>query len=94
VHGAGQEPLEELALAEDDQRLVAHTERQVVEPLDRLRRAHEPYEERRAPREERARDRERRRERNRAGEYRYAPRAFLSSAVIAGTTSCRFPITA
>jgi hypothetical protein len=94
VNCAREQSLEELALAKDDQRLIAHTQGQVVEPLDRLRRTHEPHEEQRAPGKERSGDSERRRERNGAGECRYAPRAFLSSAVIAGTTSCRFPITA
>jgi hypothetical protein len=89
VHRAGKQPLEELALPEDDHRLVANADGNVVEPLDRLARVDQPPQEERAPREQRPRDDEQRGERDRA----YS-RAFFSSAVIAGTISCRFPITA
>ena len=95
MHRAGQQPLEQLALSEHDHRFVADATRNVVVALDRLRRANETDEQQRAPREERPRDGERRRERERAGKRRcYASRAFLSSAEIAGTISCRSPITA
>ncbi len=65
----------------------------VVVACDRLRRADETDEQQRAPREERPRDGERRRECERAGKRGYS-RAFLSSAEIAGTISCRSPTTA
>jgi hypothetical protein len=94
VHGTGQQPLEQLLLPEDDHRLVADASRDVVSSIERLRRANEPREEERAPTEERTRDGEERRESDRAGECRYDPRTFRSSAEIAGTISCRFPITA
>ena len=54
----------------------------------------EPRQEERAAREEPAGDGEQGREPDRAGEDGYAPFAFLSSAVMAGTISCRSPITA
>jgi hypothetical protein len=94
VHHARHEPLEQLLLAEHDHGLVLDAARQIVEALGRLRRADEPRQEERAPREEPARDGERGCERNAAGQGFYAPRTFLSSAVIAGTISCRFPTTA
>jgi hypothetical protein len=94
MHRAGQEALEQLALSEHDHRLVADALRNVVEAFDRLRRADEADEQERAPREERPGDGERRRERERPCGSSYVGRAFLSSAEIAGTTSCRFPITA
>ena len=92
----GQQPLEQLPLAEHDHRFVADPTWNVVVPLDRLRSAHEADEQQRAPREEGPRDGERSRERERACKRRcpYASRAFLSSAEIAGTISCRSPITA
>ena len=96
MHRAGQQPLEQLALSEHDHRFVADPTWNVVVPLDRLRSTHEADEQQRAPREEGPRDGERRRERERACKRRcpYASRAFLSSAEIAGTISCRSPITA
>ena len=71
-----------------------HAAGDVVRPLDRLCAGDEPPEEERAPREEAARDREQRAEPERAREDRYVPRAFLSSAEMAGTISWRSPITA
>jgi hypothetical protein len=94
VHRTGQQPLEQLLLTENDHRFVADTPGDVVGAIERLRRADEAREEERAPAEERARDRQKRRERDRAGERRYDPRTFRSSAEIAGTISCRFPTTA
>jgi len=55
---------------------------------------HEPRQEERAASEEAAGGGEKGCEPERAGENGYAPFAFLSSAVIAGTISCRSPITA
>ncbi len=94
MHHTRQKPLEQLALPEHDQRLVANPAGKIVGSLDGLRGANETHEEQGAPREERPRDGERRRERERPDQCRYVARTFLSSAVIAGTTSCRLPITA
>ena len=94
MHHARHEPLEQLALAEHDRRLVLDAAGQVVGAVERPRGAHEPHEEERAPREQPAGDGEQRREGDGAGRGGYAPSTFLSSAVIAGTISCRSPITA
>jgi hypothetical protein len=87
VHDARQQALQELLLAEHDRRLVANATRDVVRPFERLRSADEAPEEERAPREQRPGDSERRRQHDRARDRGYDSRAFLSSAVIAGTTS-------
>ena len=94
VHDARHQPLEQLPLAEHDHRLVPHPAGDIVAAVERLGGAHEPREEERAAREEPSRDGERGGERQRARGGRYVPRTFLSSAVIAGTISCRSPITA
>src|SRR5581483_4343260 len=94
VHRAGHEPLEQLALPEHDRRLVAHPRGDVAAAVDGLAGAHEAHEEQRAPGEERPGGCEERREGDGAGGDRYEPCAFLSSAVIAGTISCRSPTTA
>jgi hypothetical protein len=94
MHQAGPEPLEQLALAEDDRDLVAGAPARVAGPVDRLARLYEPDQEADAANEQRAAGRDRDRERN-GGRYRgYAPLAFLISAEIAGTISWRSPITA
>ena len=59
------EALEQLPLAEHDDRLVSHSPRDVVEPLHRLSEPDEPCEQERAAREQPARDHEHRRERDR-----------------------------
>jgi hypothetical protein len=94
VHEAGDDPLEQLLLTEDDHGLVANALWDVVRALDRLARQDEPREEDRAPGEETAGDGEQGREAERARQDVYVPRAFLSSAEMAGTTSCRSPMTA
>jgi hypothetical protein len=94
VHHARHEPLEQLALAEHDRRLVLDAPEDVVGSLERPRRPNEPREEQRAAREETTGDGEQRREGDGAGRDRYGFFAFRSSAVIAGTISCRSPITA
>jgi hypothetical protein len=94
VHEARAEPLQELALAEHDLGLVADAPRQVVEALRGLAEPDEVDEQLRAAREQRAADREGGGERQRSGRDVYGERAFLSSAVIAGTISVRSPITA
>src|SRR5262249_9680128 len=96
-HEAGAEALEELALPEHDRGLVSHADRQLGRPLRRLAQPHEAGEEPDAPTEDEGGDRDRGDERVRGGDARrgaQAARSFLSSAEIAGTTSCRSPITA
>jgi len=93
VHQPRDEPLEQLPLAEHEHRLVAHALRHVAGAADRPPLPDEPHEEARAAREQPAADRHERSEPQRARQDRY-PRAFLSSALIAGTISCRLPITA
>jgi hypothetical protein len=94
VDQARDEALQELALAEDDLRLVADACRDVVEALGRLAAPDQVDQELGATREQESADREGRREGDRSDGYVYGPRAFLSSAVIAGTISVRSPITA
>jgi hypothetical protein len=94
VHRAGEQALEELPLAEDDGRLVPHAPRHVARAVERPSGAHEAQQERRALSEQAAGDGEQRRECDGAGRGCYRLLAFLSSAVIAGTTSCRSPTTA
>ena len=94
VHDPRHEPLQELALAEDDDGFVLDPLRQLVEALERRAHADEAPEEERAPCEDRQRDGRDRREGERGQGGGYWPRTFLSSAEIAGTTSCRSPMTA
>jgi hypothetical protein len=94
VHEAGAEPLEQLALPEDDLGLVAHALGHVVEARRRLAQPDEVDEQLRAAREQEPADGECRSERQRSGQYVYPERTFLNSAVIAGTISVRSPITA
>ncbi len=94
VHEPRPEPLEQLALAQHDRRLVARALGHVAGAVDRLAQPDEVDQQLGAPREQAAADGERGRQRDRSGEDRYAERAFLSSAVIAGTISVRSPITA
>jgi hypothetical protein len=95
VHQPGDQALQELALAQDDHGLVADAARGVVvAAVGRVTGEDEPRQEERPPREEAACDGEQGREPERAGEDGYAPFAFRSSAVMAGTISCRSPMTA
>jgi hypothetical protein len=94
VHEPGRETLEQLPLPEDDRRFVADARGDVVRAVDLPPRADEPHEEERAPGEQRPGGGKERREGDGAGGDRYEPFAFLSSAVIAGTISCRSPTTA
>jgi hypothetical protein len=94
VHQAGHDPVEQLRLAEDDRGLVAQPAGRVRRPVGGRRAADEPREEQRAPGEEPAGDDEQRGEAERAADDVYEPRAFRSSALIAGTISWRSPITA
>jgi hypothetical protein len=94
VHQAGDESLEELALAEHDDRLVPEPLRQVVAARKRRTEPDEADEQERpagGQRQRRGRDR-RQGERGQSDGYR--PLAFRISAEIAGTTSCRSPMTA
>ena len=94
VHQARAEPLEELALAEHDHRLVAGAARQVVEARRRLAHPHQVHEQLGPAGEQHAGHRQRRGERERSHQRVYCDRALRSSAVIAGTISVRSPITA
>ena len=94
MHQPGAEPLEQLALAQHDLGLVAHAARHVARAVDRLAEPHQVDEQLRPAREQPAGDGECDRERDRSGGDGYAERAFLSSAVMAGTISVRSPITA
>ncbi len=94
MHQPRHDALQQRALAEDVDRFVADARGRVAAAIGRSRGADEPGEEQRAPAEQRARDDEQRRETDRAGGDAYVPRAFLSSALMAGTISCRSPITA
>ena len=66
----GHEPLEQLALAEDDLGLVAGAPREVAGAVDRLAHPHEADEQPGPAREQRAADRERGREGERSGRRR------------------------
>ena len=94
VHEPGAEPLEELPLAEDDRRLVLDALGDVVEAPERSAHADEADEQQSSPYEQRDRHGRDRRQGERGEPGRYPPLAFLSSAEIAGTTSCRSPMTA
>jgi hypothetical protein len=89
VHQARNEPLQKLPLAEHDLDLVLHPPRDVRRAIVRLAPTDEPCQEDRPPREEPAADDREQRERDRS----YEPRTFRSSALIAGTISCRSPMT-
>jgi len=90
VHEAWDEPLQQLPLAEHDLDLVLDPLRDVDRAVVRLSAPHLLDEEPCPPPEEAARRDDENCERNRA----YDPRTLRSSALIAGTTSCRSPITA
>ena len=94
VHQPRTEPLEELALTEDDRRLVTRPARHVAGATDRLGAAHEPDEQARAACEQGSARREGDGEEDGGDGRDYLLLAFLISAEIAGTTSWRSPITA
>ena len=90
VHQPGHEALQELPLAEHDLDLVLHPPADVGRAVVRLRAAHLLREERRPAPRAAAGDGDEQPEDDGA----YEPRTLLSSALIAGTISCRSPITA
>ena len=94
VDEAGNDALEELSLAEDDGRLGLRAPPEIARAVGRLPETDDPVEEVRPPREERRRDRERGEERDRRERRAHPDRAARIAALIAGTTSCRSPITA
>ena len=89
MHEPRDEPLQELLLAENDLRLGDDALRHVARPVARLRVDDEPRQEHRTAREDAAAHEYERSE----GDCAY-PRTFRNSALIAGTISCRSPITA
>jgi hypothetical protein len=95
VHEARHEPLEQLALPRDQDRLGPQAARHVVEPPGRLSHAHQPVQLEDAAAEQAAADGEDdgqcERARRHAG---YVARSLRTSVEIAGTISRRSPITA
>jgi hypothetical protein len=94
VDQPGDEPLEQLALAQHNHCLVLDALGHVIEAVDRLAEPDQGDEQAGPTGEERAADRQEDGERDRSERDVYEDCAFLSSAVIAGTTSARSPITA
>ena len=90
VHQPRHEPLQQLLLAEHDLDLVLHARRDVDRTVVRLRAPHLLDEELAATPGAAAGDRDEQGEDDGA----YEPRTLLSSALTAGTISCRSPITA
>ena len=93
MHQARDEPLEQLALAERDHDLVSHPGRKLARAVAGPPHLDEPHEDERAPREQPSADGQHA-EQDEEGDRVYPPLAFRISATIAGTTSCRSPITA
>jgi hypothetical protein len=93
MHQARDEPLEQLALAEHDRRLVAGAPADPTRALDGRRRAQDPNQPPRTADEQPAAQRDRSGERDGGWERGYLPIAFLISSQIAGTTSCTSPTT-
>ena len=97
VHQPGHELLQQLALPEHDDRLLAHARSDRVGAVDprRLAHPHEPHEQAGPAREDAAEERQRRDEAQRARGRRHQPaRTRRSSALIAGTISATSPSTA
>src|SRR5207248_1615775 len=88
VHQPRNEPLQQLPLPEDDLRLSRDARRHLARPVARPRADDDPRQEERTACEDPAADEDERREGDRA-----YPRTRFSSALIAGTTSCRSPMT-
>jgi hypothetical protein len=94
VHQSRNQALQQLALAEHDRGLVAEARRDPVESVGGLTEPNEPREQEGAAGEQRACDGDRGCESDGAAEALYPPLAFLISPEIAGTISCKSPITA
>jgi hypothetical protein len=95
VHESRPQPRQQLALPEHDRGLVPQAPRAVPSALQRRRVCQEPREEARAPREEQRAGEDRDAQRGGGGRRRYrAALALRIASLIAGTTSCRSPITA
>jgi hypothetical protein len=94
VDEAGDESLEQLALAEDDGGFVSGALGEIAESRGGLAHPDEIQEELGTTGKEEAGDGERRGESKRSGQDVYPDRSRFSSAVIAGTISVRSPITA
>jgi hypothetical protein len=94
VHQPRTQPLEQLALPEHDRHLVARPPGRMVCAVARGRRVHQPAQKDDPADEQGAADSDRRGKRESGDERAYVARAFLISAEMAGTTSCRSPITA
>ena len=94
MHQSGTQALQKLSLTEHDRHLVARLAGHPVGAIDRMGLAEETHQNRHAPDEQHAADGDRSGERDCGGSRDYVPLAFLISAEIAGTTSCRSPITA
>ena len=90
----GAEPLQQLALAQHDRRLVLGAPRAVAGALHRRARLQQRHQEADPDGEQAPAHRQRRGEQDGGDGDAYVPRTFLISAEIAGTTSCRSPITA
>ena len=94
VDKARDEPLEELPLAEHHGRLGARTAADLAGALRRLAKRDDPVEEMRPPREQAPGHRERGEQSKSGGDRAHPDREARIAAEIAGTTSCRSPITA
>ena len=94
VDQPGDDPLQQLALAEHDRRLVAHATLPVAGARGGSRRAHEVHEEPHPQGKQGSARRQQRGEHDGGDGDAYVPFTFLISAEIAGTTSCRSPMTA
>ena len=88
-----EEPLEKLALAENDRGLVSRAASHVPAPRDGRRQREQAREEQHTPGEQPRAQRDRGRQ-QRGGEGYRDSLAWRIAALIAGTTSCRSPITA
>ena len=89
----GTEPLQQLALTKHDRRLVAHAPLEPAAAVDRRARADQRDEKPDAVHEQRPAHPEGEAERDCPGRDAYEPLTFLTRSLIAGTTSCRSPIT-
>ena len=94
VDEARADALQQLALAQHDRRLVLGAPRAVAGALDRRPRPQQRHQEAHADGEQAPAHRQRGGEQDGGDGDAYVPRTFLISAEIAGTTSCRSPITA